>query len=273
MRIPSNIHFFERVLAFLDARMTTPTPYDVFHLFWIILVIALCILAIIYGKKCSRTFVNSTLGITSTLLILLETYKQLNFSYTVATDSWEYQWYAFPFQFCSTPMYVMLIAACIRKGTLHTCLCAYLATYALFAGLVVMIYPGDVFISTIGVNIQTMVHHGAMVVIGVFLYACGIVKAQAKTLLCALPVFLDLSFLALMANIVFHLIDGGAHSFNMFFISPFETPTLVVFDKLFAYLPYPFYLATYVLGFTLAAYFTLLVAMLCTRKKPAMEKK
>ena len=273
MRIPSNIHFFEKILAFLDARMQTPTPYGAFHLFWIALIVALCILAVLLGKKCTKRQVNATLGITSALLILLEAYKQLNFSYTVATDSWAYLWYAFPFQFCSTPMYVMLAAACIRKGRLYDCLCAYLATYALFAGLVVMVYPGDVFISTVGINLQTMIHHGAMVVIGVFLYASRTVRAQTKTLLNALPVFLTLSAVALTANVVFHFLSDGAHSFNMFFISPFETPTLVVFDKLFEYLPYPFYLASYILGFTLAAYITLLTAILCIRKKQPTRRK
>lgn len=273
MRIPSKINFFEQILAFLDARMQTPKPYGFFHICWIVLVLAMCVLAFLYGKKCTKKCVNATMGITSALLILLEAYKQLNFSYTVATDSWAYLWYAFPFQFCSTPMYVMLVAACLRKGTLYNALCAYLATYALFAGLVVMVYPGDVFISTIGINVQTMVHHGAMVVIGVFLYASHSVKAQMKTLFRALPVFLTLSAVALTANVVFHFLSDGAQSFNMFFISPFETPTLVVFDKLFEYLPYPFYLATYILGFTLAAYITLLTAILCIRKKQPTRRK
>ena len=268
MRIPLlTVSFFERILAVLDARMHTPPLYGWFHLLWIFIVLVFCVLAVKYSKRFTAKGRDAVLGVTAALLILLEGYKQLNFSYTVETDTWAYKWYAFPFQFCSTPMYVMLLSVFLKKGKFRDSLYAYLATYALFAGLVVMVYPGDVFISTIGVNIQTMIHHGAMVVIGVFLYANGAVKREHKTILRALPVFLVLSALALIGNILFHYASGGTESFNMFFISPFEVPTLVVFDKLFSYLPYPFYLITYVFGFTLAAYLTLLVAIIFTKKR------
>jgi hypothetical protein len=129
-----------------------------------------------------------------------------------------------------------------------------------------MVYPGDVFISTIGVNIQTMVHHGAMVAIGVLLFASKTVSPTSKTIVYALPTFCVLSALALLANVVFYHATGGVHSFNMFFISPYEVPTLVVFDKLYAYLPYPFYLLAYIFGFTLAAFLVLAFASMIYRK-------
>ena len=51
--------------------------------------------------------------------------------------SYNYAWYAFPWQFCSTPMYIGLLAG-LSKGKLHDHFCAYLATFALFAGTAVM---------------------------------------------------------------------------------------------------------------------------------------
>ena len=126
----------------------------------------------------------------SILGIILEIYKQLNFSFNSTSGEWSYQWYAFPFQFCSTPMYVGLIAGCCKEGGFQKFLYSYLATFALFAGLSVMFYPGDVFTRTIGINIQTMVCHGGMVVMGIYLWFSKQVKFEFKTILKALSVFL-----------------------------------------------------------------------------------
>ena len=80
--------------------------------------------------------------ITALVVILLEIYKQINYTFSYeGAITFDYQWYAFPFQFCSTPMYVGLLVGLFRKGKIHDALCAYLATYAVFAGLCVMIYP------------------------------------------------------------------------------------------------------------------------------------
>ena len=107
----------------------------------------------------------------SLLITVLEIYKQINFSFHVDGIQilFDYQWYAFPFQFCSTPMYIGLLAAVVRSKSLHMRLCSYLATYALFAGICVMAYPSTVFIDTVGINIQTMIWHGSMITVGIVL--------------------------------------------------------------------------------------------------------
>ncbi len=62
----------------------------------------------------------------------------------------------FPFQFCSTLMYIGLLAVLIINQRVHKALCAYLCTFAIFAGTAVMIYRDDVYASIVGINIQTM---------------------------------------------------------------------------------------------------------------------
>ena len=255
-----------KILQFFDTRAEAPASYGWFHLLWLGIMIAASVLAALCGRKMQKKTVINIVLVMAIVTIVLEIYKQINFTFGDGSEAPAYLWYAFPWQFCSTPMYVMAIVPWVKTGKLRRALCAYLATYALFAGLVVMVYPGDVFIATIGVNIQTMVHHGAMVVIGVLLFVSKTVSTHKKTIVYALPVFCVLSALALFANVVFHHTTDGAHSFNMFFISPYEVPTLVVFDKLYAYLPYPFYLLAYIFGFTLAAFLVLLVSSLIYQK-------
>ena len=159
-------------------------------------------------------------------------------------------------------MYVGLLAGLTKKGKFHECLCAYLATYAMFAGLCVMIYPNDVFISTIGINIQTMICHGSMITIGIYLFASGYVKLQFKTILKAIPVFAAaVGMAAVMNEIAYRAGLLERETFNMFFISPYCDPSLLVYSDIQRAVPFPFCLVIYILGFTAAAFIILLLAM------------
>ena len=269
----SNVNFIEQILSLLDGKMPTPTLYGWYHLLCLALVFSLCILVFFKARNLSDKQFNFILGGTAVLLLTFEVYKQLNFSYTWENDTWQYQWYAFPFQFCSTPMYVMLAAVLIKNQKLKNALYAFLGTYGLFAGSAVMFYPSTVFIETIGINVQTMIHHGAMVVIGVFVYVSGRVKFSHKSILYALPVFATLVLTALGSNILYHFFGDGEQTFNMFFISPYYPCTLPVLDRIFELVPYPIFLALYFMAFSLAGYIMLLCAILVQRLEIKIKAK
>ena len=166
----TNMQNLINLFALLDWQITTPTPYGWFHLLWWgIVVVSTVLLCLAHRKK--PISIRALLLTVSITVILLEIYKQINYavSYTDGL-AFEYVWYIFPWQFCSIPMYAGLLAAVLRKGRIHDALCAFLATYAVFAGLCVMIYPGDVFTSTLGVCIQTMFCHGSMITVGILLF-------------------------------------------------------------------------------------------------------
>lgn len=269
------MRFFGELLQILDADMTTPTMYGWFHLLFFVLSVATGVLLCKY-KKPTDGFVNKLVLFAAILSIALEVYKQVNytFSYDGTVITADYQWYAFPFQFCSTPMYVGLLAGILRKGKVYDSLCAYLATYALFGGLVVMIYPAQVFISTIGINIQTMICHGAMLTMGIYLLGSQYVKLEHTSILKAIPVFLTLVAMATVMNeIAYYTGLLEKETFNMFFISRHCEGTLPVYSLVQGFVPYPWCMIIYVLIFTLAAYIMLLIAMwikkLLTKKTPA----
>lgn len=255
--------FWQSVLAFLDASMETPQPYGWFHL----ISFALSFLALIplcrYPKKPGENHIRRVVLVTALVVILLELYKQINYSFSYQEGiAFDYQWYIFPFQFCSTPMYVGLLAGITRKGRVHESLCAYLATYALFAGLSVMLYPTTVFISTIGINVQTMICHGSMITIGIYLLYTGYVPLKHKTVLKALPVFaVNVGIAAVMNEIAYRSGLLQRETFNMFFISPYCEPHLPVYSMVQRVVPFPWCLILYLLGFTAAAYLVVLLGM------------
>ena len=258
------MRFFQGLLRILDAKMTTPGLYGWFHLLFFALTILTAIgLTYLYKKNPSEKLTHRVIFWTAILVTVLEIYKQINYSFSYeGSITFDYQWYAFPFQFCSTPMYIGLLAGILRKGKLHDSLAAYLATYAMFAGLCVMFYPGDVFISTIGINIQTMICHGSMITVGIYLLATGYVKSEHKTILKAIPVFAVCIMIAMGLNeIAFRTGLLNTESFNMFYISPHCDPHLPVYSLVQPLLPFLLEIIVYIAGFSLAAYIILLLAI------------
>ena len=251
--------FFETILQIFNAKMQRPEAWGWFHLLFWGLSIGVAILLCVLHKKDKPERVRKVVLTVAIIVTILEIYKQINFSFGSGT-TFDYQWYAFPFQFCSTPMYVGLLAGMIKKGKVHDALCAYLATYAMFAGVITMCIPNDIYIDTIGINIQTSICHGSMITVAIYLFYSGHVKLQHKTILKAMSVFACTMGIAMILNeIAFR--SGLEETFNMFFISPHCEPSLLVYKDVQAVVPFPFCTIVYFLGFSLAAYLILLSAI------------
>lgn len=243
--------FRSLVMEFLASKMQTPKMFGWFHLLAWGIVIGLCVFLALIRKSDNEKRSRIVLLTFSIAAILLEVYKQVLFTYI---DDWNYQWYAFPFQFCSTPLYVALIAGLVKEGKFRDSLMSFLGTFGLFAGLAVMVFPGDVFVKYVGINIQTMVVHGGMVVVGFYCIISKRSKPTIKNFFMGALVFVCLATIADLMNIIVY--NSGVlkgQTFNMFYISPYFDCTLLVL-KDFYFLPYPVFLLVYVAGFTLAGF-------------------
>lgn len=253
--------FWNKMWEFLEVRAQPPAVGGWFHLVsWVIAIAAgilLCRLLKDGEKYAPRVVVPIAV-----LVILLEVYKIFHFGMLQGKGTFSFPWKYFPFQFCSTPMFVGLLTAFFPKGKVRDSLYAYLATFAVFAGLCVMIYPGQVFVPTVGINVQTMVCHGSMITVGIYLFGSGCVKVEHKTVLKALPVFAVTVLMAIGLNEWAHHV-GLTPEFNMFYFSPYGEPFLVLYADIQRALGVsnPLNLVIYVVGFTLAAYVILLIAM------------
>lgn len=269
------MQYLGEILNLLNIKMNTPIPYGGFHLFFLITSFLAGVLLCRYHANAGEGFIRRLLFVTALTVIGLEIYKQINFSfrYDGKTILFDYQWYAFPFQFCSTPMYIGLLAALIKNERIHRSLCAYLGTYSLFAGLCVMFYPVSVFVDTIGINIQTMVCHGSMVSIGLYLLCSGYVKTELRTVLRAFPVFLTLVLVAsLMNEAAYQTGLLETETFNMFFISPYCAPELPVYASVQRILPFPLSLLVYILAFTTASCLVLSVTAVMKSRVSAVQR-
>ncbi len=253
------MHILGEILNFLDTDMEEPVSYGFFHIFFFALSIVAGIVLCRVMPQGTEKQARRILLVTTVAVTVLEIYKQINytFSYDGQTITADFQWYAFPFQFCSTPIYVGA-AACLTKGRVHRACCAYLATFSVFAGSCVMFYPEQVFIDTIGINLQTMICHGAMITVGIWLMLTGYVKAEHKTVFRAVPVFAVCIGTAIVLNEIAYRTDfTNGETFNMFYISPYCEPSLPVYSWVQQAVAYPWCLLIYVAVFTLAAFVVL----------------
>jgi hypothetical protein len=97
-----------------------------------------------------------------------------------------------------------------------------------------------------------------MITVGIYLLGGGYVKAEHKTVLKAIPVFVVCVLLAAVMNEIAYF-SGllETETFNMFFISPHCEPSLPVYSLVHNVVPFPVNLCIYVLGFTVAAFIML----------------
>lgn len=252
------------LLKILDTKLpSTPEPYGAFHIVSCALSIALAvILCVSFRKHKDQNKVRRTVFVISLIVLISEILKQINFSATFPETGgvlWDFQWYAFPFQFCSIPMYVGILQGFIKKGKLHNALCAFLASYAIFAGVCVMIYPISVFTPTLFICIQTMLCHGTMLPVGAYLIYSGHIRMKARAFLGAMAVFgVALSSAVLLNELTYYSGILCGETFNMFFVSRHFECTLPVYSAVHLAVPYPLNLIIYFLGFSAAAYLVFL---------------
>ena len=111
---------FEKVLYMLQAQMERPEPYGWFHLMWIAFTVISLLILFLYRKKYSNKQLKLVLGVYGIVALLLEVTKQIiwSFEYDEASNlvTWDYQWYAAPFQLCTTPIFVSIICLFLKEG-------------------------------------------------------------------------------------------------------------------------------------------------------------
>lgn len=227
------------LLSFLKSlKIAQPTNYGLFHIISLIIVIITSIIFIYKKPNLKRSIL-----IISIIMLLFESYKQIAFSYN--DGIWKYQWYAFPLQFCATPMYIGLIAGLTKNKRIEDFCYSYLSTFGLIAGICVMLYPNTVFVEELLINVQTMEHHGFMVVMGSFaLSSYTINKKYKNVILEGFTVFIILVLTALFLNILTYYI-GIDNGLELFYISPFHTCELPVFNVIYENVPYIVFLFLY----------------------------
>lgn len=236
--------------------ITNPTNYGWFHLLWLGIMLVECLLfALVFAKRHDKKLDDKIIFGFGSMLILLEIYKQV----FLTLEAGYYQWYQFPFQFCSVPMYVAFLAPLCKKEKVKNSMYLFLSSFGLLAGFVVMAYPDNLFASPyITIAFHTMFWHSSMVVMGVYLIVSRKFGKHFKEIVPGLSIFLVIVLIALVVNIVayeiyFKFPEKNIHdeTFFLLYISPYYDTPLPILSDIKKIVPFPVFLIIYIMVFSL----------------------
>ena len=269
--LSTDVNTFEKIITFIGKTAERPKPFGVFHIVSVGIILAISFFVITQRHRITEKILAYSMLTSGVIMVVLEIYKQVVTSYDPETDTWAYPWHFFPFQFCSTPIYLTLIAFFLYKigKTEHfRAVTAFLGTYSLIGAVVVFsVGMESVFASIIGINIQTTIHHGLMFILAVAILSSGKVSFTLKTAVNTYKIFCVLVVTALVLN---STLGRGKH-FDMFYLASDSQFVYPIFNDLFGgKLPHFVYVIGYMVLFTLGASLILWIGRLIKVKK---EKK
>lgn len=248
----------EDFIHFLQGTMEEPEVISWFHFIALIPIIALAILIPLFFRNTEEKTYKRILFIFWVVLIILEIFKQLIKSFYYGNPSyWEYSIRDFPFSVCSMVYYFIPIILFVNKEKhpkIVDAATGYLCLICLTAGIVVCIYTKMATSTLIFINIQTFIHHGSQVVLGVFIYVWNRKNITIKTVYRSLIAFAITAVIAIIINVAFY-----PHFINMFFINPTRITNLPVGNIIQEKAGYPVYLITFLTVIALMTFLTYFV--------------
>jgi len=207
--------------------MEKPAAYGPFHLTFTFVGFALSFLAArklrSIGNRGNRIVLLSC-GI---FLAVCEVYKQLFYYFHIGGGS--YQWWIFPFQMCSVPMYLCILAPLLKPGKLQKSMYNFMMIYNLLGGLMAFIEPSGIVHEYWTLTLHAFIWHMTLVFVGLYLAFSDRGGKEMSDYRSASVTFVVLCALAFCINLLLWDVSGG--SVNMFFVGP-SNSSLVVFKQI-----------------------------------------
>lgn len=165
---------------------------------------------------------------TGIFLLVLETAKQLFLFFIV--EGRTYNWWWFPFQLCSMPMYLCLLLPFLKKQ--QDTLCTFLSTYILIAALCALVFPQDMLREYVFLTFHGFLWHGLMLVTSFIIIFSRMQGKTWESFFRAVCLFLFLCLIAECINVY-----GWHHAVNnmypdMFYISPYTMTYQPLFHEI-----------------------------------------
>lgn len=266
------MNIFEKFIYSLQRTMIEPEAFGWFHLLWI--AIAFITIFILYKlkNKYSEKQLKWVIGIYGIIAFILELAKQISWSFNydevAKVITWNYEWYSFPFQLCTTPIFVCIICLFLKNNSIRKALFSYLAFTTIWGSIMTMVMPDTCLVDEILINIHTMWLHCGSFVVSVYLLMTKEVELNIKNLIRAILVFVIFVGIAQLLNIgIYNLGVLNGETFDMFYISPYFETTLPVFSTLRKLFPYGIYLLLYIIVLSIGSSVIYFISKLISNKK------
>lgn len=240
----------EQLLQLTALPMTAPPVYGSFHLLFVLFGCAAAIAAAWLLRGCrSEKAARRVFGIIGIILLLGEIYKQL-FHYIVI-GNYSYDWWIFPFQLCSIPMYLCLLMPLIHSPDRRRIAATFLLDFGLLGALGTFIDPSGLMHPYLTLTVHGFVWHVILVFLGFYILMSGQADLSLPGFGRTLPLFALCCILAEIGNWLFH-VKG---EIDLFYISPFTHSTQLFFADIDQLLGRPAGIVFYIFTMIAGAYF------------------
>lgn len=203
-----------------------PLAYGTFHILFVLIGGAASVLIAWklrnVGEKGNRRVLLSV----GFFLLISEIYKQLLYYFYFGNGS--YQWHVLPFQLCSVPMYLCIIAAFLKPGTVRQSMYNFMTYFNLMGGAISFAEPSGLLNKHLTLMLHSFTWHMLLVFVGLYLGFSGRGGRTLRDFRLALYTFLGLCVFAFSLNVLLWDVSEGA--VNMFYIGPAITPIAVFKD-------------------------------------------
>ncbi len=182
------------------------------------------------------------------LMFASEVWKQWSLTYMLGGG--HYNWWYFPFQLCSIPMYICLILPWAKSGKIQSVLLTFLMDFGLLAGIFAFFDTSGMHYAYLPLTAHSYLWHFLLIFLGIYAGYTKKADYSRAGFLKSTGIYLACAAVATVCNLVFY--HYGA--INMFYISPHYHMTQKVFRHISAYLGNGAGISAYIAATILGAY-------------------
>jgi len=167
--------------------------------------------------------IDKILFITGIVMLVSEIWKQ--YCLTFVVNNGTYDWWYFPFQLCSIPMYLLICLPLTHKRKVRSIIYTFLMDYSLLCGIFVFFDTSGMFYPYLPLTIHSFLWHFLLIGLGITAGLSG----QADYSSCGFWKGSLIFTAGCMVATGFNVIFNPYGPVNMFYISPYYNMTQSIF--------------------------------------------
>ena len=208
--------------------MTPPRPYGPFHLLFTAAGAGAAVwLSALLSRPQKSPGLSRLLFLCGLVLAVCEGFKQ-GFLYFVENNH-TYDWWYFPFQLCSVPMYLgLLLPAANSVPRLRSVFTVFIKDYGRLGGIMALLEPSGLMHPYWLMTIHGFLWHFILIFMGLSFAFQTESGKDMRSFLRTIPLFLFCAALATAVNLLSHPYGDA----DMFYLSPYYPNSQVVFHQI-----------------------------------------
>ena len=190
------------------------------------------------------------------IMFISEIWKQITLTFVLGGG--RYNWWYFPFQLCSIPMYLLLLYPWLRQKVARRILLTFLMSYTLLGGIAVFADPSGLHYPLVSLTVHSYLWHILLILVGILsalvYFRCAHEKAL-RAFAGSTGLYLFFCMLAELFNLSFDRFG----TINMFYINPGYQMQQIIFSDLSVRIGNTPAILLYMVSTILGAFFLFLI--------------